>query len=59
MTLLATRGFVVQTECGVHVIACASITLRRVCRSTVTAETFHMELGVEGGGCVHTLICKQ
>ena len=45
MTLLATRGFVVQTECGVHVIACASITLRRVCRSTLTAETFQMEFG--------------
>ena len=31
MTLLATRGLVDQTECGFHVIACASNTLKTVC----------------------------
>ena len=47
MTILATRSFVDQTKCGFHLTACASNTLKRVCRSTLTAETYQMELGVE------------
>ena len=47
MTVLATRSLVDQAECGFHLIACASNTLQRVCRSTLTAETYQMELGVE------------
>ena len=64
MTLLATRVRVNQTECGFHLIACASNTLKRVCRSTVTAETYQIRLGVETSdrlraavvNNVHTLI---
>ena len=47
MTMLATRSLVDQAECGFHLIACASNTLKRVCRSTLTAETYQIELGVE------------
>ena len=47
MTILATRSLVDQAECGFHLIACTSNTLKRVCRSTLTAETYQMELGVE------------
>ena len=34
MTILATRSLVDQAECGFHLIACASNTLKRVFRST-------------------------
>ena len=44
MTILATRSLVDQAECGFHLIA---YTLKRVRRSTLTAETYQMELGVE------------
>ena len=47
MTILATRSLVDQAECGFHLIACTSNTMKRVCRSTLTAETYQMELGVE------------
>ena len=47
MTILATRSLVDQAECGFHLITCTSNTLKRVCRSTLTAETYQMELGVE------------
>ena len=47
MTILATRSLVDQVECGFHLIACTSNTLKRVCRSTLTAETYQMEFGVE------------
>ena len=47
MTILAKRSLVDQAECGFHLIACTSNTLKRVCRSTLTAETYQMELGVE------------
>ena len=47
MTILATRSLVDQAECGFHLIACTSNTLKRVCRSTLTAETYQTELGVE------------
>ena len=41
MTPLASRrGLVDQTDCGFRVIGCASNTLRRVCRSKVTAKTY-------------------
>ena len=48
MTILATRSLVDQAECGFHLIACTSNsrTLKRVCRSTLTAETYQMELGM-------------
>ena len=36
----ATRSLVDQADCGFHL-------LKRVCRSTLTAETYQMELGVE------------
>ena len=39
MTILATRSLVDQAECGFHLIARTSNTLKRVCRSTLTAET--------------------
>ena len=47
MTILATRSLVDQAEWGFHLIACTSNTLKRVCRCTLTAETYQMELGVE------------
>ena len=47
MTILATRSLVDQAECGFHLMACTSNTLKRVCRSTLTAERYQMELGVE------------
>ena len=47
MTILATRSLVDQAECGFHLVACTSNTLKRVCRSTLTTETYQMELGVE------------
>ena len=47
MTILATRSLLDQAECGFHLRACASNTLKRVCRSTLTAEAYQMELGVE------------
>ena len=47
MTILATRSLVDQAECGFHLIACTSNTLKRVCRSTLTAETLQLELRVE------------
>ena len=47
MTLLAKRGLVDQTKCGFHVTACASNMLKRPCRSTLTVETYQMELDVE------------
>ena len=36
MTILATRSLVDQAECGFHLIACTSNTLKRVCRSTLS-----------------------
>ena len=36
-----------QTERGLHVVACASNALKRVCRSTLTVETYQVVLGVE------------
>ena len=47
MTILATRSLVDQAECGFHLRACTSNTLKRVCRSTLTAETYQIKLGVE------------
>ena len=47
MTILATRSLVDQAECGFHLTACTSNPLKRVCRSTLTAETYQMELGVD------------
>ena len=47
MTNLATRSLVDRAECGFHLMACTSNTLARVCRSTLTIETYQMELGVE------------
>ena len=46
VTLLATRGLVDETECGFQVIACASNTLKRVCRST---HAHSGDVGSSGG----------
>ena len=56
MTILATRSLVDQAECGFHLIACTSNTLKRVSRSTRTAETYQMELGVEATDQLRALI---
>ena len=59
MTILATRSLVDQAECGFHLIACASNTLKRVCRSTLTAETYQMELGVEAADQLRVAIADM
>ena len=59
MTILATRSLVDQAECGFHLIACTSNTLKRVCRSTLTAETYQMELGVEAADQLRVAIADM
>ena len=59
MTILATRSLVDQAECGFHLIACTSNTLKRVCRSTLTAETYRMELGVEAADQLRAAIADM
>ena len=59
MTILATRSLVDQAECGFHLIACTSNTLKRVCRSTLTAETYQMELGVEAADQLRAAIADM
>ena len=59
MTILATRSLVDQTKCGFHLIACASNTLKRVCRSTLPAETYQMELGVEAADQLRVAIADM
>ena len=59
MTILATRSLVDQAECGFHLIACTSNTLKRVCRSTLTAEIYQMELGVEAADQLRATIADM
>ena len=59
MTILATRSLVNQAECGFHLIACTSNMLKRVCRSTLTAETYQMELGVEAADQLRAAIADM
>ena len=59
MTILATRSLVDQAECGFHLIACTSNTLKRVCRSTLTTETYHMELAVEAADQLRAAIADM
>ena len=59
MTILAIRSLVDQAECGFHLITCASNTLKRVCRSTLTAETYQMELGVEAADQLRVAIADM
>ena len=59
MTILATHSLVDQAECGFHLTACTSNTLKRVCRSTLTAETYQMELGVEAADQLRAAIADM
>ena len=59
MTILATRSLLDQAECGFHLIACTSNRLKRVCRSTLTAETYQMELGVEAADQLRAAIADM
>ena len=59
MTILATHSLVDQAECGFHLMACTSSTLKRVCRSTLTAETYQMELGVEAADQLRAAIADM
>ena len=59
MTILETRSLADQAECEFHMTACTSNTLKRVCRSTLTAETYQMELGVEAADQLRAVIADM
>ena len=59
MMILATRSLADQAECEFHMTACTSNTLKRVCRSTLTAETYQMELGVEAADQLRSVIADM
>ena len=56
MTILATRSHVDQAEFGFHLIACTSNTSAA---STLTAETYQMQLGVEAADKLRVAIADM
>ena len=53
---LATPSAMVSGVCGVHIIGFASHSLHRVVSSTMQAETYQLQLGVEAGDIIRAAV---
>ena len=54
---LGTSSLSTSEEGGIHVIAFSSTVVRRVCRSTMQAEAYSLQAGIEEGDRIRAAVC--
>ena len=59
MICLGTNSLVDGDEGGIHIISFSSTIVRRVCRSTMQAEAYSLQSGVEEGDRMRAAICDM
>ena len=54
---LGTQSLSTSEEGGIHIIAFSSTVVRRVCRSTMQAEAYSLQAGIEEGDRIRAAVC--